>query len=201
MSEQLLCPYHGPYDAAYGTCPYCSGALNRPVPPPPLGQSELPTDLGEYPPQQVNVPGQVVAPGMRQSEMPTDLGNYPPGPGQPGAPAWPPRPVDETVLDEEEAIGPMALLWVKEGPKRGVIHRVEGGTVVGRKEGSLKLEDPKVSSPHAKFTLEAGEFILWDFASSNGTFVNGQKIREATILKENDEVKIGETTFVFKVMK
>ena len=45
MSAELLCPHHGPYDASYGTCPYCSGDANRPPAPDPL-EDELPTEIG-----------------------------------------------------------------------------------------------------------------------------------------------------------
>ena len=72
--------------------------------------------------------------------------------------------------------------------------------IVGRKEGGLIIDDPKVSSMHAKFTMEGDNFVVWDFGSSNGTYVNGKKIREATVLEENDLVKIGDTVFVVKLL-
>ena len=71
---------------------------------------------------------------------------------------------------------------------------------MGRKSGDLILDDPKVSNPHAKFKFENDAFEIWDFGSKNGTFVNGERIRSATKLKENDEVKIGDITFVLKVL-
>jgi pSer/pThr/pTyr-binding forkhead associated (FHA) protein len=73
--------------------------------------------------------------------------------------------------------------------------------VIGRKEGDLILDDPKVSGSHAKFTMEKDDFVIWDFGSSNGTYVNGKKIREATILEENDVIKIGDTIFVIKLLE
>ena len=69
------------------------------------------------------------------------------------------------------------------------------------KKDGLVLDDPKVSSMHAKFTLEWDDFVLWDLGSSNGTFLNGKKIREATVLEENDLVKIGDTVFVLKLLE
>lgn len=167
MSDQLLCPLHGPFDATYGTCPYCAGTHNRPVPPPPLS-------------------------------------NYSPAYNQPGGRRSVPVAGHEldtqTQVDEEEKIGPLAILWVKSGARRGQIYKIDANTIIGRKEGQLLLEDPKVSNPQAKFTLENNEFVLWDFASKNGTFVNGERIRGATALKENDEVKFGDTVFVFKML-
>jgi hypothetical protein len=94
----------------------------------------------------------------------------------------------------------MGLLWVKEGPRRGKYYPIKHGTVIGRKEGSLILDDPKVSSRHAKFTIEDEDFVIWDLGTSNGTMVNGRKIREATSLVENDLIKIGESVFVIKLL-
>ena len=37
-------------------------------------------------------------------------------------------------------------------------------------------------------------------ASENGTFVNGEAIRGATVLQENDEIKTGDTVFVLKTL-
>ncbi|MGC8960785.1 MAG: FHA domain-containing protein [Chloroflexia bacterium] len=49
---------------------------------------------------------------------------------------------------------------------------------------------------------EQGEdqFVVWDLASKNGTFVNDQRIRAPTPLKENDTVRVGTTTFVLKII-
>ncbi len=92
-----------------------------------------------------------------------------------------------------------ALLWAKEGPKRGNIYPIRRSIVIGRKEG-LILDDPTVSSMHAKFALEEGKLVVWDLGSSNGTYVNGKRIRGATMLKENDLIKIGDTIFVVKLL-
>ena len=65
------------------------------------------------------------------------------------------------------------------------------------------MDDPKVSNPHARFRLndEDDGFVLWDFGSKNGTYVNDEKIAAATALKENDVVKIGDTEMVLKVLE
>jgi len=103
-----------------------------------------------------------------------------------------------TELDQVET-GVLGLLWVKEGRRRGKVYIVRDDTEIGR-GGDVVLDDPKVSSHHAKFRLENGQFVIWDLASRNGTFVNGERIWAATPLKENDEIKVGETVFVFKVL-
>jgi hypothetical protein len=96
--------------------------------------------------------------------------------------------------------GPFGILWVKEGHRRGHIYKIKENSTVGRKDGDLILDDPKVSSMHAKFTYENDHFVVWDFGSANGTYVNGQRIRQATPLLENDLVKFGDTVFVVKLL-
>ena len=199
---ELVCPTHGPYDASYGTCPYCSGNARRPQQPRPLSEDELPTDLGV---------GQPAAPGF-----------VPGGEGAEGETEIPAHRVRKNFLDydEEEETqmgrlasgdvteiessaaqdGPFGILWVKEGHRRGHIYKIKENSTVGRKDGDLILDDPKVSSMHAKFTYESGHFVVWDFGSANGTFVNGKRIRQATPLNENDLVKIGDTAFIVKLL-
>ena len=53
-------------------------------------------------------------------------------------------------------------------------------------------QDPKVSRYHAKFFILPNKYRIEDIGSTNGTYVNGQKISN-TLLKTNDMVKVGET--------
>jgi hypothetical protein len=113
-----------------------------------------------------------------------------------------PRSAREDVTElDAPAKGVLGMLWVKEGPRRGRFYPVKHGTEIGRKEGDLILDDPKVTSRHAKFTMEEDDFLVWDLASANGTYVNDKKIREATRLEENDLIKIGDTIFVVKLLE
>ncbi len=195
MPEELICPTHGPYDASFGTCPYCQAeAGGRPSAPAPLDEDELPTDLGAAPRGVVGY----------DDEEPTDLGVRRKGRGFLDLDDDEITDIrrgrdDVTELDEEET-GPLAILWVKDGHRRGRIHKVKDGALVGRSDGDLILDDPKVSNPHARFRFEEEQFTLWDFGSRNGTFVNGEKIREATPLNENDEIKFGGTSFIIKIL-
>jgi hypothetical protein len=113
-----------------------------------------------------------------------------------------PRAAREDVTElDAPAKGTLGMLWVKEGPRRGRFYPMKNGTTIGRKEGDLILDDAKVSGTHAKFTMEDDDFLLWDFGSANGTYVNGKRIREATLLYENDLIRIGETIFVVKLLE
>ena len=177
MSE-LVCQTHGPYDASYGTCPYCSVKANRPAVPSPL-EDDMLTEIGTA----FRRPGA----GVSFDDVdPTEFGRA----------SW--EDVTELGVLDTSAIG---ILWIKEGARRGKIYRIKDGTIIGRSQGDIIMDDPKVSNPHAKLTLENEQFVIWDFGSKNGTAVNGERIRAATQLNENDFIKIGDTVMVLKVLQ
>lgn len=63
--------------------------------------------------------------------------------------------------------------------------------VIGRGgELDIVLVEEMVSRKHAKITTQAGKIVIQDLGSTNGTFVNGEKIKRAR-LKEGDRVLIG----------
>ncbi len=77
---------------------------------------------------------------------------------------------------------------------------VLGDTVVtiGRLPDSvLTLEDPNVSRQHAEIRPAGQGFVLTDLGSTNGSKVNGIKVREHT-LTDGDELTFGATTFRFE---
>lgn len=108
--------------------------------------------------------------------------------------------MDETLLDIPET-GLLGLLWVVEGERMGRIYKIKDGDIIGKRDGALILDDPKISTPHCRFREENENFVLWDCGSKNGTFVNNKRIREATKLEENDRIKVGDTVFTIKIMK
>jgi hypothetical protein len=63
--------------------------------------------------------------------------------------------------------------------------------VIGRGgELDIVLVEDMVSRKHAKINTQGGKIIIQDLGSTNGTFVNGEKIKRAR-LKEGDRVLIG----------
>ena len=135
MSNELICPMHGPYSAALGSCPRCAkGSSGRPQAPQPLDEEdEMPTDLGGgYSPRAARSSyndddkSPTVLPGghkggrriLDMDEEETGLGRY--------------RDDDVTEL-EFEVTGPQAIFWVKEGPRRGKIYKITDDMVIGTK--------------------------------------------------------------------
>ncbi len=68
-------------------------------------------------------------------------------------------------------------------------------TTVGKKRScDLVLEDSFCSEIHAKIILRQQKITVLDLASTNGTFINGVKIKEAE-LEEDALLKMGQTEF------
>ncbi|HWQ33008.1 MAG TPA: adenylate/guanylate cyclase domain-containing protein [Blastocatellia bacterium] len=83
------------------------------------------------------------------------------------------------------------------GGKLFVYQLSKGETSIGRDpKNDLTLEDPRVSRSHAVVRLTTEGVTLTDLNSGNGTFVNGQRITQAT-LSNNDTIKIGNCTLTF----
>lgn len=71
-------------------------------------------------------------------------------------------------------------------------------TVLGRENGDITIPDQAISARHLAIEERGSEFFLRDLESSNGTFLNGHKIRSAK-LASGDRVRAGNTTFTFSI--
>lgn len=98
------------------------------------------------------------------------------------------------------AKGPKGL-WVKElrlqviepsKPPRAVPFRSESLNVGASDKNDLVLQDSFVSSRHIKLTCRDGQVRVFDLGSTNGTFVNGVKVKEAE-LEEGQVLKLGQS--------
>lgn len=59
----------------------------------------------------------------------------------------------------------------------------------------LRLGTPTVSSMHAEIISDADRLLLRDLGSTNGTFVNGVRLREECVLNEGDLVQFAQEVF------
>jgi hypothetical protein len=89
-------------------------------------------------------------------------------------------------------------LLTVEGVPPGAVYAVEGTLRIGRSDDSdIVLNDPSVSRTHAAVEISGGRAVLRDLDSTNGTFLNGRRIRAET-LRDGDEVKLGNTRLRFE---
>lgn len=65
---------------------------------------------------------------------------------------------------------------------------------VGRaRDLDLVLRDPEVSRRHVRFETRSGVVFVDDLSSSNGTFLNGRRLRGALEVREGDRIDVGTT--------
>jgi pSer/pThr/pTyr-binding forkhead associated (FHA) protein len=90
----------------------------------------------------------------------------------------------------------MARLRVVSGPAAGQTVDIEGEIVIGREESDLAIDDDELSRRHAVVRPHANRIQVEDLGSTNGTFVDGNRIVEPTLLGGGAEIKIGTTVLV-----
>jgi pSer/pThr/pTyr-binding forkhead associated (FHA) protein len=83
-------------------------------------------------------------------------------------------------------------LVVTNGSAAGTAFVLHGGLTIGRVPGraDFVLADPEVSSVHARVERDSGPPILIDANSTNGTFVNDERITSRP-LRPGDRVRLG----------
>jgi hypothetical protein len=110
-------------------------------------------------------------------------------------------PVDRTrPLQEPEPVA--GWLVIRSGPRVNQQLKLRAGSnIVGRdgRKAQLVVEEPSVSGEHAKIRYENGVFVIYDLASTNGTYVNGHRVEKQRLM-DNDLVRLGRMEFVFKVV-
>lgn len=93
------------------------------------------------------------------------------------------------------------------GDKRGVLYFLDGkqseafklrrdATIFGREKGDIVIDDHEISSTHCQIQNINGVYHLFDMNSTNGTFVNNERIVKSK-LNDGDVVTVGQTSFRF----
>jgi len=95
--------------------------------------------------------------------------------------------------------GPPCLI-VTGAPGAGAIGRTfelgeDRECIIGRTpEAGLQIEDPGISRRHARVRCAGADVhVLSDLRSSNGTYVNGRRVRRV-VLREGDRIQLGTAT-------
>ena len=109
-------------------------------------------------------------------------------------PAPAPRAAPTIAAGRPGEEAPAPVLVVVEGPLAGHRVPVEAEVSLGREGTDLVIEDPEVSRRHARVRPVRGGLELADLGSVNGTYVNGQRIHEATVLADGESFSLGQTT-------
>jgi hypothetical protein len=64
--------------------------------------------------------------------------------------------------------------------------------ILGREEAcDFQLDDPAVSSQHARLSFRQQQWWLEDLASTNGTYLNGEVVTNPVVITHGDELRLG----------
>jgi hypothetical protein len=114
-------------------------------------------------------------------------------------PLTPPQritPTDSDTIRIKSAMEnglPLAWIVILNGPHAGQEYRLQKITDIGREKehNDVALEDPTISRQHARIRYEKGAFVIYDLASANGVFVNGEQVSRR-VLTHGDRIKLGQ---------
>ncbi|MGD8813776.1 MAG: FHA domain-containing protein [Anaerolineales bacterium] len=90
------------------------------------------------------------------------------------------------------------ILAVRTGPHEGRVFGLEKDIyVLGRDvTNDIILPDPEVSRRHSRLSLTPQGYVLEDLGSTNGTFVNGERLSEPRLLKPGDQIGLSQILII-----
>lgn len=208
----LICPVHGPLNPTWTRCPHClkEGREGR------LPSGPLPARAVEVQSAPPARPEPAHAPPVEapaREEPPAAVipaRAAPPPAAAPAPPARPPlgAPQPQSSVGATFAVRRrsrlLAYLIEKEGETTGRVHQLnEDTTDIGRDpRNHITLSDEKVSGFHAR--VERGPddgFLALDRGSTNGSFLNDAPLKDLQPFRENDELRMGSTVLVLKIVE
>ena len=75
----------------------------------------------------------------------------------------------------------------------------QGKVVIGRSpECDIKIDNPAISRKHSVIEFKGEDYILSDLGSSNGTFINGERLSDPTPLKPGDVIGLAKFELQFQ---
>jgi VWFA-related protein len=75
-------------------------------------------------------------------------------------------------------------------------------TIGSAEDNAIQIEDDgAVSQKHSRIRRIEGGYYLYDLVSDRGTFLNGRKLLRPKLLHDWDEIRVGNTVFIFRAIK
>ena len=95
-----------------------------------------------------------------------------------------------------ESRGVLVVLSGRDVGKTCLLDREE--TLVGRGDRcGMVLDDDLVSKEHCRIHADGGYFFIEDLKSSNGTYLDGKKIKKKSLLNDFERIVVGKTILRF----
>jgi hypothetical protein len=87
---------------------------------------------------------------------------------------------------------PPQLVVVEPADQRGQIYPLGAEATVGRAAGcQVTLDDTFVSQLHARVFTRDGHWLVEDLGSTNGTYLNRQKVSGPMVIQPGDRLQVG----------
>ena len=85
-------------------------------------------------------------------------------------------------------------LVMRSGPSVGKVYPLDRAEAfVGRDlNNDIVINDPEISRRHSRLYAQGNGYVLEDLGSTNGTFVNGQRLLGPYVLRPGDTITFGE---------
>jgi hypothetical protein len=101
--------------------------------------------------------------------------------------------------DLRAGVDPRLEVVAAMGLDPGTSFELGDGATMGRAGGAdIPIDDPFASSVHARIFPRDQFMYIEDMGSTNGTYLNGRRLRSAERLKVGDTVRIGETEYRYE---
>jgi hypothetical protein len=104
-----------------------------------------------------------------------------------------------TAPDLRAGVQPRLEVVAALGRDPGTELPINGSATLGRSQSaSVRIDDPFASSAHARIFPRDQFMYVEDMGSTNGTYLNGRRLRKAERLKMADVIRIGDTEYRYK---
>jgi hypothetical protein len=103
-------------------------------------------------------------------------------------------------LEPEDFRGvPRLRVEIAAGLPHGAAYDLSNGAVIGRGDDiEITLDDSFASSHHARVVAQGDTIVLEDLGSTNGTYLNNERLTGPRPLRVGDKIRIGNSEFTFE---
>ncbi|WP_439901287.1 FHA domain-containing protein FhaB/FipA [Microbacterium azadirachtae] len=135
--------------------------------------------------------------GVRVRKMPQTEQAAASAPAKPAAPPVKPKAAPRSRPGGPATTSTVSKLVITSGPKAGLEVPLGSEPMsIGRSsESGLVIRDDYTSSHHARLMLWGEQWMLQDLDSTNGTFLDGQRVGAPVAVPVGAPIKVGATTF------
>lgn len=135
--------------------------------------------------------------GVRVRKMPQAEQAAASAPAKPAAPPVKPKAPPRSRPGGPATTSTVSKLVITSGPKAGLEVPLGSEPMsIGRSsESGLVIRDDYTSSHHARLMLWGEQWMLQDLDSTNGTFLDGQRVGAPVSVPVGAPIKVGATTF------